>query len=121
MLRRLRNRPWEVLVALFLSGASTILSTYLGARRASATYPDIMGCEVSCEVAATGWPLIFVRDYTGMSVVNRADFGEVLFAADRLDWPAFLLNLLVWWTVWLVLLSWTPGAAGAEARHEELG
>jgi len=61
-----------------------------------ATYPDIMGCEEACRVAATSWPLVFVRDYTGMSVVNTADILEVWLAADRFDWLPFLVNTGLW-------------------------
>jgi hypothetical protein len=64
-----------------------------------------MGCEQSCRVAASGWPLVFVRDYTGMSVVNSADILEVWIAADRLDWLPFLANVVIWTAV-LVLLAW---------------
>jgi hypothetical protein len=64
-----------------------------------------MGCETGCSVVATGWPLVFVRDYTGMSVVNTADILEVLFAADTFDWPPFLANALFWSGLSLLLLS----------------
>ena len=64
-----------------------------------------MGCEQSCRVAASGWPLVVVRDYTGMSVVNSADILEVWIAADRLDWLPFLANVVIWTAV-LVLLAW---------------
>lgn len=88
--------PASLVLAVILGSVLTLGSTFIGVRSASATYPDIMGCEVSCRVAATGWPLIFVRDYTGMSVVNTADILEVVFAADRLDlWP-MTLNILFW-------------------------
>jgi hypothetical protein len=50
----------------------TLALSFVGERSANATYPDIMGCETGCRVTATGWPLVFVRDYTGMSVVNTA-------------------------------------------------
>lgn len=83
----------------------TLLSTFVGQRSAMATYPDIMGCERGCSVAATGWPLIFVRDYTGMSVVNDADILEVWIAADRFAWTPFLLNVLCWTAVLLAALS----------------
>jgi hypothetical protein len=58
-----------------------------------------MGCQDSCTVIATGWPLIFVRDYTGMSVVKTANIMEVWFAADRFDWLPFLLNVIFWSTL----------------------
>lgn len=74
----------------------TLLSTFVGERSAVAVYPEIMGCESGCAVIATGWPLTFVRDYLGMSVVHTADIMEVWFAADRFDWPPFLINAVVW-------------------------
>ena len=74
----------------------TLLSTFAGGRSAFAQYPDIMGCESGCSVVATGWPLTFVRDYLGMSVVNTADIMEVWFAADRFAWLPFLANVAVW-------------------------
>jgi hypothetical protein len=82
----------------------TLLSSFVGERSARATYPDIMGCEQGCTVLATGWPLVFVRDYTGMSVVNTADISEVIFAGDRLDWLTFLANVAFWsGLLWLLL------------------
>lgn len=74
----------------------TLLSTFVGERSALAVYSDVMGCESGCSVIATGWPLTFVRDYLGMSVVNTADIMEVWFAADRFAWRPFLLNVVVW-------------------------
>jgi hypothetical protein len=76
--------------------ALTLLSTFVGERSAYAVYPEIMGCESGCSVVATGWPMTFVSDYLGMSVVNTADIMEVWFAADRLDWLMFLLNAVFW-------------------------
>ena len=83
----------------------TLLSTFVGERSATARYPDIMGCEEACRVTATGWPLVFVRDYTGMSVVNTADIMEVWFAADKLDWLPFLANLIFWSALAALLIS----------------
>lgn len=87
-------------LALLLHGLAgvvlTLLSTFVGERAAVATYPDIMGCETGCSVVAAGWPLAFVNDYLGMSVVNTANIMEVLFAGDRFTWLPFLLNVAVW-------------------------
>jgi hypothetical protein len=67
-----------------------------------------MGCEIACRVTASGWPLIFVRDYTGMPVVNSADIFEVWFAADRLDWLPFLMNVIFWSALGFVAASILP-------------
>ena len=93
----------RLLQAMLIGAALTLLSTFVGGRSAIATYPDIMGCEDGCTVAASGWPLVFVRDYTGMSVVNRADILEVWFAADRFDGMPFLLDLFFWSAVALTV------------------
>ena len=97
---RPRAGTLKALSAVLLHGlagaALTLASTFVGARTGIAVYPDVMGCESGCRVAATGWPLIFVRDYLGMSVVDTADIMEVWFAADRFAWPPFLLNVAVW-------------------------
>jgi hypothetical protein len=90
--------------ATLLGAIITLLSTFVGERSAPATYPDIMGCETSCRVTATGWPLIFVRDYKGMSVVGTADVLEVVFAADRFDLLPFIANVIAWTLVSLALL-----------------
>ena len=73
-----------------------LLSTFVGERTALALYPDIMGCESGCVVVAAGWPLAFVRDYLGMSVVNTANIMEVWFAADQFTWKPFLIDMIVW-------------------------
>lgn len=74
----------------------TVLSTFVGERSAFVVYVDIMGCDNGCSVVASGWPLIFVTDYLGMSVVNTADILEVWFAADRISWRPFLANVGMW-------------------------
>lgn len=84
---------------VFCTVAGTALalgSTFVAPRTAAAIYPDIMGCERGCEIVATGWPLVFVRDYLGMSVVGRAEITEVWFAADRFDWLPFLIDAIAW-------------------------
>lgn len=90
----------KVSLAIPLNGMAgvmlTLLSTFVGERSALALYPDIMGCEAGCYVVATGWPLIFVRDYLGMSVVGTAHILEVWFAADEFAWPPFMVNVAVW-------------------------
>lgn len=68
------------------------------------TYPEVMGCEAGCRVVATGWPLVFVRDYTGMSVVNTADVLEVYVGGDRFDWVPFFADVAFWTALWLLVL-----------------
>ena len=74
----MRPAVTRLLFSFVLGLLLTLLSTFVAERSATATYPEILGCEESCIVAASGWPLVFVRDYTGMSVINTADIVEVL-------------------------------------------
>lgn len=85
-----------LLVHCLVGATLALLSTFAGERSALAVYPDIMGCENGCAVVGTGWPLVFVRDYLGMSVIGKADIMEVWFAADRFAWTPFLFSAGVW-------------------------
>lgn len=85
-----------------------LLSTFVGEREAAAMYPEILGCETGCRVAASGWPLVFVRDYTGMSVVGTADVLEVWLAADRFDPLPFLADA-AFWSALAFLVLWRLG------------
>lgn len=96
------RRRWLLLV--FLGILITLASTFIAPRTADARYEDIMGCENKCTVVATGWPLVFVRDYLGMSVGNRADILDVWLGNDRLDPLPFASNV-IFWTLLLMLLA----------------
>jgi hypothetical protein len=43
-----------------------------------------------------------------MPVVNSADIFEVWFAADRLDWLPFLMNVIFWSALGFVAASILP-------------
>lgn len=106
----------RAIVTICLGVAITLGSTFLGERMAPAHYPEIMGCEQGCQVVATGWPFIFVRDYLGMSVGNRADILDVWLGADRFDLAPFLVNVLCWSALWT--LGWQFGrGAVSNARR----
>lgn len=112
----------KLLMHLLVGTALTLTSTFVGERSARATYPDIMGCETGCNVVATGWPFVFVRDYLGMSVGNTADIMEVWFAADRFDWMPFLLNVVAWSLLSAAVFTmlrrrYLPGAPSTGLRH----
>lgn len=92
--------PFHCLVGVSV----TLLSTFVGERSGLAVYSDILGCEHGCVVVATGWPIVFVSDYLGMSVVNTADILEVWFAADRFSWVPFLVKVGVWTSLSLVAI-----------------
>lgn len=104
----------RIALAVLLGTAATLSSTFVGERRATAVYPDIMGCENGCSVVATGWPFIFVRDYLGMSVGNRADIFDVWLGADQFDEVPFGCNVAVWTLLFWLLLKARggPGAKG---------
>lgn len=73
-------------------------------RTVTATYPDIMGCERGCEVAAAGFPLPFIVDYPGLSPVGSAHPAGALLGLDRVLWPR-AVAVLVFWSVVSVLLA----------------
>ena len=75
--------------------------------RSRAVYSEIMGCEQGCDVAAAGWPLPYLIDYPGISVVGSADlFGALVgedkflllpFAGTTLAWIAIVALTFVLW------------------------
>lgn len=66
------------------------------AGRSEATYSEIMGCELSCDVAAAGWPAPYLIDYPGISVVGSANLSGALLGEDHFRLLPFLLTLLFW-------------------------
>ena len=78
-----------------LAAIATIGSSAIP-RHVTATYADISGCEVSCRVAAGGWPFAYVADYPGLSPVASADFLGYLVGADMLLPVPFAATVLFW-------------------------
>lgn len=72
--------------------------------RTRAHYPDIMGCEAGCVVAAAGWPAPYAVDYLGISPVGSADLVGALFGLDRFRPAAFGLTWLFWTAVTAALV-----------------
>lgn len=112
---RPRSGGMRAALALLLHGLAavvmTLLTTFGGERPVVAVYPDVMGCEAGCVVVGTGWPLTFVRDYLGMSVIDTANIMEVWFAADRFAWLPFFFDAGVW-----SLVFWAASSAFRRLR-----
>ncbi|HZG46929.1 MAG TPA: hypothetical protein VEZ41_11795 [Allosphingosinicella sp.] len=97
----------KLFVSISLGLCLALLSTFVVEGSATATYPEVQGCEDGCTVTATGWPLLFVRDYSGISVINTAHILEVWFGADRFDWFPFIIVWMFWSGLAYLLLSRT--------------
>ena len=94
----------RALLAAALGLVLALGSSFVAAGTAVAIYPDIMGCERGCVVAASGWPLRYARDYPGLSVAGRTDAFEAWLGGDRLDRAPFLLDWGLWSAiVWLAI------------------
>jgi hypothetical protein len=87
--------------ALLVPACGVVLALLSSAQpgRARATYSEIMGCERSCEVAAAGWPMPYLIDYPGISVVGSANLSGALLGEDHFRWGAFALTWLFWTAV----------------------
>lgn len=59
-------------------------------------YPEIMGCERGCEVASAGWPIPYLIDYPGISVVGSADLMGALVGEDKFHAGWFGVTSLFW-------------------------
>jgi hypothetical protein len=81
---------------ILASGMTLAFLSSAQAGRTSATYSEIMGCEVACDVAAAGWPAPYLVDYPGISVVGSADLSGALLGEDRFRTGAFFQTLVFW-------------------------
>lgn len=98
------------LLLVFLSGLAAALASSVLASATTAIYPEIMGCEAGCAVAAGGWPVPYIIDYPGISVAGSADLLGLLTGEDRFSAAAFLATALFWTLVAsLAVLLWRRG------------
>jgi hypothetical protein len=84
--------------------------------RAKATYPEIMGCEVSCNVAAAGWPVPYLIDYPGISVVGSANLSGGFLGEDKFRGSYFALT----WGFWTLACGLAGLLGRAVRRASEL-
>ncbi len=100
--------------ALGLLATSLLLTTLSGwvPRQVTTRYPDIMGCERGCQVAAGGWPVPFVVDYPGISPVGSVSISGGLMGEDRMRWGAFAAS----WALWLSVGGLAIGVVGRSRR-----
>ena len=70
-----------------------------------ATYPDIMGCESACLVAAGGWPFPYLVDYPGLSPAGSASLIGAMLGVDVI-WPDELATTFLFWLAMSVLAVW---------------
>ena len=86
----------RTIIASLLSGLILALASSIHAGRARAVYAEIMGCEVGCEVAAAGWPMPYLVDYPGISVVGSVDLFGALMGEDKFHLLPFAGTALFW-------------------------
>jgi hypothetical protein len=89
------------IIAFFVVALGLVLTLLSSARagRARAVYSEIMGCETGCDVAAAGWPVPYLVDYPGISVVGIANLSGALLGEDKFHLLPFALTLLFWTAV----------------------
>lgn len=81
-------------------------SSFAARGTAAAIYPDVMGCEQGCIVAASGWPLRYTLDYPGLSVAGRTDLFEAWLGSDRFHAVPFAVDWAAWAAiVWLSVVA----------------
>ena len=97
--------------SIYITATLALVLTLVAANvpgKTTATYPDIMGCEQSCEVAASGLPVPFIADYPGLSPVNSADLMGAILGLDRVLWGRAALAFAFWLVVSMVVV-WVAG------------
>jgi hypothetical protein len=99
-----RTPSWLLIVPV---GLVLSLLSSAKAGRARAVYSEIMGCESGCDVAAAGWPIPYLVDYPGISVVGVANLSGAMLGEDKFHTAPFTMTLLFWvaasaaaWFLW---------------------
>ena len=80
-----------ICLAAFLTASTSAVET-----RVIATYPDIMGCESACFVAAAGWPLAYIVDYPGLSPVGSVSLTGAVLGLDKTWLPELGISFAFW-------------------------
>jgi hypothetical protein len=95
-MKRGRLRPPIALVLGAL--ALTLLSSGVERHRLEVQDWDCPPAPASCArpVLVAGFPVPYLSDYHGISVVNRVSIVGGLLGEDRLHWTAFLLDAVVY-------------------------
>jgi len=94
--------------AALIAGLALALASSAYAGEARALYAEIMGCEHGCTVAAAGWPLPYLIDYPGISVVGSASLTGALTGEDQFRPRSFLVTASFWALVALAIqLIWS--------------
>jgi hypothetical protein len=101
-----RTSRLAAVVAASAAIIATLASSVVGGT-VSATYPDIMGCESGCMVAAGGWPVPYLVDYPGISPVGSVALTDALLGIDTIR-PAGLAATFVFWLAASALAVWLP-------------
>lgn len=104
--KRATMKIW--LRSLLLAGLAAVvtLATSVIGTTIIATYPDIMGCESACLVAAGGWPVPYLVDYPGISPVGSVSLTDAVLGIDKI-WPAELATTFLFWLAISALAVWT--------------
>ena len=94
----------RALLAVGLAACATLASGAIDTT-STVTYPNIMGCESGCPVAAIGWPVAYVVDYPGISPVGSASLVGGLLGLDTFQ-PAELIITFAFWLVISAAVVW---------------
>ena len=103
-------RQFKLLVVLLaLALVTTLASSAVQRARLQVQDWECPPAPASCArpVVVLGFPFPYVSDYHGLSAVGRASLTGALLGEDLFHSDAFVLNLLVYFTVFaLMWLAW---------------
>ena len=82
---------WAALMGACATAASSLIAGHTNAQ-----YPDIGGCEKSCDVVAGGWPFHYLVDYPGLSPTGSVDILGALLGHDHLHLGPLAATFAFW-------------------------
>lgn len=100
-------RARTMLLVALLAAAATCASGAISGT-VSASYPDIMGCEQACRVAAGGWPFAYAVDYPGISPVGSASMTGAVLGVDKLWAGSLAATFGCWLALFACTAQWLP-------------
>jgi hypothetical protein len=98
--------PHPKAIAIVIVSATLLSLASTSVRRSvQIGYPDIADCELSCRVAAIGFPFPFVADYPGISPVGSVSLTDAMLGIDRLLIGPLTASFL-FWTALVAVIVW---------------
>lgn len=104
---RQARRMGRVVALIAIAVALTLASSFVSGTRLEVQDWDCPPAPASCarRVIVLGFPLPYISDYHGISVVGKASLVDALLGIDHFHLSAFLANVVLYFVVVLLVAT----------------